>query len=160
MSDYSVTVEHTTGLSFTVGNGRSTLSTEWQPDDGSWLATELFLAGIGACMLATLTSYAQTNGIDVTGAGVEVSADSAAKPSRMSRIIVTYRLPGHLSDSQLQALLRAGDRCKVHNTLHTHPEFVVHAESRPLTPIPAPSTEPGAFEDAGSRRDTACRPGR
>ncbi|MFI7442876.1 OsmC family protein [Nonomuraea indica] len=129
MSDYLVQVRHADGLSLNITNGRTDLTTAWNPEDGSWLATELFLAGLGACMLATLMSYAQTNQIDVSGAGVRVTAESAARPMRMSRIDITYELPGHLTEAQVQSLVRAGDRCKVHNTMEHHPELVVRAET-------------------------------
>jgi uncharacterized OsmC-like protein len=131
MSDYTIQVRHTGALSFQVDNGRATVSTDWGPADGSWLATELFLAGLGACMLATLVDYAQQNGMDVTGAGVSVSAESATRPMRMSRLHVTYELPDHLTDAQRNALVRAGNRCKVHNTIEHHPEMVVNAASAP-----------------------------
>ncbi|WP_169747836.1 OsmC family protein [Pseudonocardia acaciae] len=130
MSDYTVRARHTGALSFEVSNGRATLGTEWNPADGSWLATELFLAGVGACMLATLVDYAQHNNIDVTGAGVTVSAESATRPVRMSEINVTYELPEGLSQAHVDALVRAGDRCKVHNTIAAHPTFSVSATTR------------------------------
>lgn len=127
MSDHTVTVRHTGGLSFSVDNGRTTVATEWNPGADTWLATELFLGGLGSCMLATLTAYARANGIDVTGAGVTVVAESTTRPARMSRINITYLLPERLSDTQVDALVRAGDKCKIHNTIHGHPEFVTRA---------------------------------
>jgi uncharacterized OsmC-like protein len=127
MSDYKVTIRHNDELSFTVDNGRATIATEWNPAPGAYLATELFLAGLGACMLATLVDYAQTNGIKVDGASVEVSAESATRPMRMSAIDVRYLLPARLSAQQVDALIRAGNRCKVHHTIEHHPDIRVHA---------------------------------
>ncbi|GGS29577.1 OsmC family protein [Actinokineospora fastidiosa] len=129
MSDYTVDVRHSGALSFEVDNGRTSLTTEWGPEEGSWLATELFLAGLGACMLATMVDYAQTNGIDVSGADVRVTAQSATRPVRMGALTITYRLPNTLTQSQVDALVRAGNRCKVHNTIEHHPEIVVHTVS-------------------------------
>ncbi|GEL17179.1 OsmC family protein [Pseudonocardia asaccharolytica] len=47
----------------------------------------------------------------------------------MNRIHVTYELPGTLTETQVQALVRAGNRCKVHNTIENHPEFIVSTTS-------------------------------
>ncbi|HEY6738678.1 MAG TPA: OsmC family protein [Actinopolymorphaceae bacterium] len=141
MSDYAVNVTHTGGLSFEVSNGRTTLATDWDPQDQSWLATELFLASLGACMLATLVDYAQTHDLDVRGATVEVTADTEVRPMRMGRIFVTYRLPDTLTPQQVEALVRAGDRCKVHNTITHHPEFVVQAETVAVETIDVGSRE-------------------
>lgn len=125
MSDYKVQIQHATGLGFEVSNERTQLRTEWNPTDGAWLATELLLASLGACMLATMMDYAQNNGLDITGSSVEVTADTETRPVRMGRIHITYLLPDGLTEAQVGALVRAGDRCKVHNTIAHHPEFVV-----------------------------------
>ncbi|MCQ0025503.1 OsmC family protein [Streptomyces somaliensis DSM 40738] len=123
--DYTVTVRHSGTMDLTASNGRSEVDLAWGPEPGRWMATELFLAGLGACMLATMADYAQSNGLPVEGASVRVGADSAARPARMSAIHVTYTLPASLNEQQVQALIRAGNRCKVHNTLENHPEFRV-----------------------------------
>ncbi|WP_020501389.1 OsmC family protein [Sciscionella marina] len=125
MSDYPVTVRHTRDLSFTIDNGRTEARVEWDAVDSTWQATELFLTGLGACMLATMMDYAQSNNIDATGAHVELSGDTATRPMRLSTLHITYVLPDTLSQNQIEALVRAGNRCKVHNTIENHPEFTV-----------------------------------
>lgn len=124
----SVYVQHEENLNFTVGNGRAEATTEWGPVDGAWMATELFLGGLAACMLATLVDYARTHDITVDGARVEVTADSVPRPVRFGTVRVTYTLPRGLTQTQVDALVRAGNRCKVHQTLENHPEFVVRAD--------------------------------
>lgn len=125
VEDYVVTARHTGDLTFTTSNGRTTVRTEWNPADGAWLATELFLSGLGACMLATLVDHGQRHGIDVEGATVRVAAESATRPLRMSRLHVTYGLPAGLSDAEVASLVRAGNRCKVHHTIEGRPEMIV-----------------------------------
>ncbi|GEL17180.1 hypothetical protein [Pseudonocardia asaccharolytica] len=73
MPDYTVTVRHSDALSFQVSNGRATLTTDWDPADRSLLATEPFLAGLGACTLATSVDHTQQHALDVCGVGVSVS---------------------------------------------------------------------------------------
>lgn len=121
----SVFVRHEGNLSFTVSNGRAEAGTEWGAVEGRWMATELFLSGLGACMLATLVDYARNQGIDVDGARVDVTAESATRPVRFGAVRVTYTLPSGLTQTQVDALVRAGNRCKVHQTIENHPEFTV-----------------------------------
>ncbi|WTX00902.1 OsmC family protein (plasmid) [Streptomycetaceae bacterium NBC_01309] len=125
--DYAISVRHEGELNFTADNGRSSTSITWGPEDGAWMATELFLAGLGSCMLATMADYAHSNGIDLTGASVRVAAESAVRPVRMATIDVVYTLPEGLTEQQKDALIRAGNRCKVHNTIEHHPTFAVRA---------------------------------
>lgn len=131
--DYTVTVRHSGTMDLTASNGRSEVDLAWGPEPGRWMATELFLAGVGACMLATMADYARSNGLPVEGASVRVGADSAVRPVRMSTIHVTYTLPASLSEEQVRTLVRAGNRCKVHNTVENHPEFRVSATSSAVT---------------------------
>lgn len=121
----AIFVKHQGNLSFTVGNGRAEVGTEWGAVEGRWMATELFLSGLGSCMLATLVDYAQSQGIDVDGARVDVAAESVPRPVRFGTVRVTYTLPAGLTQPQVDALVRAGNRCKVHQTIENHPEFTV-----------------------------------
>ena len=125
---YSITARDLGGYSYEISNGNATVRTAWNPGPDNFLATELFLAGLGACMLATLMYAGQTMGLSLTGATVRVDADSATRPDRMTNIRVVYRLPAGLSDAQKEALVRAGNRCKVHETIENHPELLVSVE--------------------------------
>ncbi len=125
---YSITARDLGEFSYEIGNGHATVRTAWNPGPGNFLATELFLAGLGACMLATLMYAGQVMKLDLTGSTVRVDADSATKPDRMTNIRVVYRLPPGLTEAQKQALVRAGNRCKVHETIESHPQMIVSVE--------------------------------
>ncbi|MFH8370578.1 OsmC family protein [Streptomyces sp. NPDC018031] len=127
--DHTVTVRCDGRTDLTATNGRAEAGISWGPEPGRWMATELFLTGLGACMLATLADYATTHHIPIEGASVRVEAGSATRPSRMNALRITYSLPAGLSESQVAALVRAGDRCKVHNTLHHRPDITVATAS-------------------------------
>jgi uncharacterized OsmC-like protein len=127
-SSYSISARDLGGFSYEISNGHTTVRTAWNPGPGNFLATELFLAGLGACMLATLMYAGQVMGLNLAGATVRVDADSATKPDRMTNIRVVYRLPAGLTDAQKQSLVRAGNRCKVHETIEDHPQFLVSVE--------------------------------
>ncbi len=128
MSGYQISVKDLGEYSYEITNGRHVVKTAWHPEDGKFLATELFLASIGACMLATMMYSASVMGMNLAGAAVRVEADSATKPDRMTSIRVIYTIPPGLSDTQKASLIRAGNRCKVHNTLENHPVFDVSIE--------------------------------
>ena len=129
MSDYTVQLTQTTGLSYEASNGRSGVTIDIEPMSESWLPPELFLAGLGSCMLATLMAYGEKYGIDVDGARVSVTGESERGPARIGRVHVAYELPAELTEEETKTLIRAGSRCKVHNTLHHDPEIVVTASS-------------------------------
>lgn len=128
MSGYQISVRDLGEYSYEITNGRHVVETAWHPEEGKFLATELFLAGLGACMLATMMYSASVMGMNLAGAAVRVEADSATKPDRMASIRVIYTIPPGLSDTQKASLIRAGNRCKVHNTLDNHPVFDVSIE--------------------------------
>lgn len=123
----SITVEVTisSDLGVDVTNGRTRLTAHGDPEDGSWMPTELFLSGLGSCMLATLAYAAGVRGLDVTGASVRVTGETATRPPRFGRIRVAYDLPGTLTAQQAEALIRAAGRCKVHNTIQQTPPIEV-----------------------------------
>lgn len=131
MSGYQVSVKDLGGYSYEISNGRGTVRTTWHPQEGSFLATELFLAGLGTCMLATMMYSASVMGLDLSGASVRVEADSATKPDRMVNIRVIYIVAPGLSAEKKASLVRAGNRCKVHNTIEEHPAFNVSVEEQP-----------------------------
>ncbi len=128
MSTYSVTAKDLGDYSYEISNGKASIRTAWHPEEGKFLATELFLAGLGSCMLATMMYTARAMGLDLSGASVQVDADSEAKPDRMTNIRIVYRLPSGLSETKKGSLIRAGDRCKVHHTIESHPELHVSIE--------------------------------
>lgn len=127
----SITVEIAVipGGQLEVTNGRARLTAQGDPEDGGWMPTELFLSGLGSCMLATLAYAAGLRQLDVTGASVRVTGETAKGPTRLGRIQVAYDLPAGLSGKDAAALIRAAGRCKVHNTLTQAPPVEVTGEA-------------------------------
>ena len=113
------------GAAVEVTNGRAQVKVHGNPEGESWMPTELFLAGLGSCMLATLAYAAQVRGVNVTGASVCVTGETVKNPTRFGSIRVTYELPDSLTANDSSALIRAAGRCKVHNTLAQAPHVEV-----------------------------------
>lgn len=122
---YTVTARPTAGPDLTVDNGSAELTighTSYQP-------TELLLAGLGSCMLATVIDYAQRNNIDADDVSVAVSGQMASRPRRIAHINATFHLPAGLSQAQAEALMRAGHRCTIHTTLENRPEITIDVQT-------------------------------
>lgn len=81
-------------------------------------SVELLLAGLGTCMVGTMLTFAEQEGIPVGDVRVELKPLVALNPERVSKIRMTMHLGGDLSAEQLEQLREAAETCKVHNTLH------------------------------------------
>lgn len=79
---------------------------------------ELLLASLGTCMLGTMLSFAEREGIAVDNVRVELKPLVALNPERISKIRMTMFIGGDLTDIELEQLRDAAEGCKIHNTLH------------------------------------------
>lgn len=118
---YQVTARRIGPLTFTTDNG----AMEVTVGEGGFQPTELFLSSLGACMLSTMLEYAERNRIHLADVSVDLSGEMANGPRRMSQISVVYHLPAELSQVHMDALVRAGNHCTIHQTLERPPELTV-----------------------------------
>lgn len=81
-------------------------------------SVELLLASLGTCMVGTMLTFAEQEGIPVEDVRVELKPLVSLNPERVSKIRMTMHLGGDLSGEQLERLREAAEQCKVHNTLH------------------------------------------
>ena len=90
-------------------------------DDAGPTPTELFVAGLAACVGFYAERFLRRHGPD---AGLSVTCDFAMSTDRPSRVVaVDLRIdvPWALRDDLREALYRAVDHCTVHNSLRTPP---------------------------------------
>ena len=90
-------------------------------DDAGPTPTELFVAGLAACVGFYAERFLRRHGTD---AGLSVTCDfamSADRPSRVASVDLRIDVPGQLREDLREALLRAVDHCTVHNSLRTPP---------------------------------------
>ena len=92
-------------------------------DDASdgFMASELVLGGLGACMLGTALTFARNTDMPLDDLRVVMDADSAPNPERLQTIRVTMIATGELTDRHLASLSRVAARCKIHNTFADPP---------------------------------------
>lgn len=86
---------------------------------------ELFLGALGACTAGTLISFAENQGLDLSGVQVELESQAATRPERVSAIEMKLTIPGDLDAATRDRLFRVAKHCKIHNTLHNEPQITV-----------------------------------
>ena len=90
-------------------------------DDAGPTPTELFVAGLAACVGFYAERFLRRHGPD---AGLSVTchfAMSTDQPSRVVSVDLRIDVPWPLREDLRAALLRAVDHCTVHNSLRTPP---------------------------------------
>lgn len=118
---YSITARRSGTQSASVDNGSAQITV----GGDSLQPTELLLGGLATCTLTMLVDYAVRNQIPTDGVTVEVTGEMESRPRRVARIHTSITLPDGLPQAQVDALLRAGERCPVHSTLDESPEMTV-----------------------------------
>lgn len=74
----------------------------------------LVAAGLGACMLISMRSFADRHGLDVAGARADVDVSLGGQPdTRISEIDVTIRIPGDFEEAERRGLERAAAACPI-----------------------------------------------
>jgi len=90
-------------------------------DDAGPTPTELFVAGLAACVGFYAERFLRRHEPD---AALSVTCDfamSTDRPSRVSSIDLRVDVAAELDEDVREALLRAADHCTVHNSLRTPP---------------------------------------
>lgn len=74
----------------------------------------LIAAGLGACMLISMNSFADRHGLDVTGATADVDVSLGGKPElKISALDVKIRVPHRFEEGQQTALEKAAGACPI-----------------------------------------------
>ncbi len=89
----------------------------------------LVAAGLGSCMLITMSSYAERHGLDVTGAQTDVAASLGGKPGmRITKFDITVRVPRSFTDDEMGRLTTAANTCPIKNSFGSETEISTHFE--------------------------------
>ncbi len=93
----------------------------------------LLAAGLGACMLISMASFADRHGLDVAGATADVDVSLGGKPQlRISAIDVTVRVPRDFDDADRVRLERAAGTCPIKHSFGSDTEITTHFEFAPV----------------------------
>jgi len=81
--------------------------------------TDLCSTSLAACAMTIMGIYAKNNGIDLTGAEIEITKKMAAEPRRIAEIDVIFNMPANgYSEKEKKILERVAHTCPVHLSLH------------------------------------------
>lgn len=103
--------------------GHEILSDQPVEDGGDDMAptpTEIFIAGLGACVAFYAERFLRRNGLSTEGLKVACGYRWAENPHRVGEIDLMVDAPG-LIDAKREAFSRVIDHCTVHNTLRQPP---------------------------------------
>jgi len=89
--------------------------------------TDLIATGLGACMITTMGIKAESMGIALDGAQVEVTKIMKSDPRRIGKIITHITMPGGLGleDKNKEILERVARTCPVERSLHPEVELEI-----------------------------------
>lgn len=95
-------------------------------EDTAPTPTELFVAGLAACVGFYAERYLRRHQLTTDGLEVECSfAFAADRPARVGDIQIRLILPDGFPEDRRKALLAVVDHCTVHNSLRQAPEVVI-----------------------------------
>jgi len=89
--------------------------------------TDLIATGLGACMITTMGIKAESMGIALDGAQVEVTKIMKSDPRRIGKIITHITMPEGLGldDKNKEILERVARTCPVERSLHPDVELEI-----------------------------------
>jgi uncharacterized OsmC-like protein len=87
--------------------------------------TELFVAGLAACVAFYARRFLARHGLPEDGLQVSADFEMGSRPARVARIDLRIGLDAELPEDKRQALLAVASHCTVHNTLVQAPDVSV-----------------------------------
>ena len=127
----SVNVQFKGDMLFEVKSGNQTLKVDVPAAMGGkgrgMTPTELFAASLASCIGVLVTAYCRDTKIDATGLTVDLTYEKLEQPSRLGNFKAAIKIPAGGWESRREGVLRAAERCPVHETIRGHKgiEFTV-----------------------------------
>jgi uncharacterized OsmC-like protein len=125
----TVAVAHEGGDRFTVAVRGHTLTTDQPVEDGGTdvgpSPTELFIAGLAACVGFYARRYLARHGLPEAGLEVRAGYSLTSGPTRVGEIRLGITLPAGIPEERRPALLAVASGCTVHNSLHQTPAVTI-----------------------------------
>ena len=89
----------------------------------------LVAAGLGACMLIMMTTFAERHGLDIVGTRADVDVSLGGKPEpRISAIDVTIRVPKTFTEGEQASLEKAAESCPIKHSFRPDTEISTRFE--------------------------------
>jgi uncharacterized OsmC-like protein len=82
-------------------------------------ASDLIATGLGACLITTMGTKAESMDIKLDGAKVDVTKVMLSEPRRIGKIVIAATIPAlNLDEKTKEILERVGRTCPVERSLH------------------------------------------
>ena len=121
------------GSRFEVSNGRHVVPTDQPKEDGGEDAgmspVEIFVASLAGCVGYFVARYCTRHGIRAEGFSLETAWSMAEQPHRVGHIQLRLHLPGDLSSSEKEGLLKVAHGCTVHQSVIHPPAIDISLQS-------------------------------
>ena len=89
----------------------------------------LVAAGLGSCMLISMSSYAERHGLDVSGSRVEVEAALGGKPEmRVTGFKIIVKVPNSFTEQERARLEKAAEACPIKHSFRPDTDISTHYE--------------------------------
>jgi putative redox protein len=98
-------------------------------DDQAPTPQELLAGSLAACTAITIEMYAERKGWDVGEVEVECEYEQAER-GHPTEFTIILRLPGDLTDEQIERIQTIAAKCPVHRTLEGEARFEQRVERR------------------------------
>ena len=128
-----VKVSHINGVRFAI-QARSHVVLSDQPlesggEDSGMTPPEFLLASLGSCAAYYAVEYLKKQNLAQNGVEVSVTAEKLAKPARLGKFRIHVLSPVKLTSEHSDGMIRAVERCLVHNTFLSPPEIKIELTS-------------------------------
>ena len=121
------------GSRFEVSNGRHVVTTDQPKEDGGEDAgmspVEFFVASLAGCVGYFVARYCTRHGIRAEGFRLETAWSMAEQPHRVGHIQLRLHLPGDLSSSEKEGLLKVAHGCTVDQSVIHPPAIDISLQS-------------------------------
>ncbi len=94
-------------------------------EDAGPTPTELFVAGMGACVAFYARRYLRRHELPEDGLSVRTTWELGGRPARVQRLEVELTVSDAVPEERRDALLAVASHCTLHNTLQEPPEVQV-----------------------------------
>jgi uncharacterized OsmC-like protein len=91
--------------------------------------TELFVAGLGACVGFYAERYLRRHELPLEGLAVSVDYEIGERPARVTSMNIRLALPAGIPAERVPGLMAVASHCTVHNSLEHPPEITIKAET-------------------------------
>ncbi len=125
-----LTVQHVDGMRFLATEHGHAVVVDAAPEDGgggtAMSAPQLFVAGLGACILEFVVNSCRLRGVPIERLSVEMECDEVPGPRRVGALSAAISLEPEPPDDVKRRVIGVARHATLVNTLVQPPEVTIH----------------------------------